>query len=41
MLIAGDIYQFRITARNVVGDSKTSNVLAVMAANLPGKPGLP
>jgi hypothetical protein len=41
MLVAGDIYKFRITARNVVGDSKTSNVFSVMAANLPGNPGLP
>jgi hypothetical protein len=40
-LIAGDFYQFRITARNIIGDSPVSEILQVMAATLPGKPGTP
>lgn len=40
-LIAGDFYLFRVTARNIIGDSLASNELEVMAATLPGKPGIP
>jgi titin len=40
-LQAGDIYKFRITARNIVGDSVNSATVAVMAATLPGAPGQP
>lgn len=40
-LVAGDIYQFRVTARNVVGDSVASSVFSAMAASLPGVPGTP
>jgi hypothetical protein len=40
-LLPGDIYQFKITARNIVGDSVVSNVLYVMAASLPGITGPP
>jgi hypothetical protein len=34
----GDLYQFRITARNIIGDSTPSESLELMAATLPGKP---
>jgi hypothetical protein len=35
-LIIGDTYQFRVTARNVVGDSAKSSILSAMAATVPG-----
>lgn len=40
-LVAGDIYKFRVTARNVVGDSAVSNTFSTMAASLPSAPGTP
>lgn len=40
-LVAGDIYKFRVTARNVVGDSHTSSSFSAMAASLPSAPGTP
>lgn len=40
-LVPGDFYRFRITARNVIGDSSVSSELEVMAATLPGKPSTP
>ena len=40
-LVTGDIYSFRIIARNVVGDSIASTVLTAMAATLPSTPGTP
>jgi hypothetical protein len=40
-LVAGDNYQFRITARNIVGDSATKATLQAMAATLPTAPGTP
>jgi hypothetical protein len=40
-LVAGDIYKFRVTARNEVGDSHASSSFSAMAASLPGKPGKP
>ncbi len=40
-LVAGDIYQFRITARNIVGDSSVKSMTQGMAATLPTAPGTP
>lgn len=40
-LVAGDIYKFRVTARNVVGDSPVSNTFSAMAASLSSAPGTP
>lgn len=37
---AGDIYQFRITARNIIGDS-TKATISVMAATVPTAPSTP
>jgi hypothetical protein len=39
--MAGDIYKFRVTARNVVGDSHASSSFSAMAASLPSAPGTP
>ena len=40
-LVAGDVYQFRITARNIVGDSSVKAITQGMAANLPTAPSTP
>ena len=40
-LATGDIYQFRVTARNIVGDSLPSSAFSAMAATLSGAPGTP
>ena len=40
-LKAGDIYQFRIKARNIVGDSASYATVSVMAATLASAPGAP
>jgi len=37
----GDIYKFRVTAINVVGNSIVSDVFSVMAATYPTAPGTP
>jgi hypothetical protein len=38
---AGDIYSFRVTAINVVGEGQASGVFSAMAATLPTAPGTP
>lgn len=40
-LVPGDVYKFRVTARNVVGDSHASSSFSAMAASLPEAPGTP
>ena len=37
----GDIYPFRVTAINVVGEGQASGVFSAMAATLPTAPGTP
>ena len=40
-LVTGDIYQFRVIATNVLGDSAPSGVFSAMAAVKPGAPATP
>ena len=37
-LTAGETYQFKVTARNAVGDSGYSEVVSILAAKLPDSP---
>jgi len=40
-IISGSVYTFKVIAVNVVGSSSFSNIVTIIAARLPGQPGVP